>query len=108
MDELKNTNLYLPYERENTYCNYHLFPVRCNEKIERDRLNKNLANVSIDTAKLWHMTPTVAKKLYGYTGDCPNAEECSETLLMIPNYYTLNSKDLSKIASSIKETMELV
>lgn len=107
LDGLKNANLCLPYEKVNTYCNYHLFPVRFNEENERDRVNKSLMKMNIDTAKLWNKTPAVAKKLYGYTGDCPNAEECAKTLLMIPNYYTLNSNDLSKIASSIKEAMEL-
>lgn len=108
LDELKNTNLCLPYEKVNTYCNYHLFPIRFDEKSERDMVNKNLVKMSIDTAKLWHMTPIVAKKLYGYRGDCSNAEECAETLLTIPNYYTLNSNDLLKIASSIRETMEII
>lgn len=107
LDKLKNTNLDLPYEKVNTHCNYHLFPVRFDKEKERDRVNKDLAKMSIDTAKLWYMTPSVAKRLYGYKGDCPNAEECAKTLLMIPNYYTLNSNDLSRIALSLKETMEL-
>jgi perosamine synthetase len=108
LDRLKDTNLYLPYEKEHTYCNYHLFPIRASGNKERDLISKNLTKMNVDNAKLWHMTPVLARKIYGYRGDCPNTEECAETLLTIPNYYTLNSNDLSKISLNVKKAVELL
>jgi perosamine synthetase len=108
LDRLKDTNLYLPYEKVHTYCNYHLFPIRANGKKERDLISKNLTKMNVDTAKLWHMTPVLARKIYGYKGDCPNTEECADTLLTIPNYYTLNLNELSIIASNVKKAVELI
>lgn len=104
-NELVNTSLHLISEMENTYCNYHLFPVRVDNKYTRDSIITNLRKNNIDSATLWHMTPTTAKKVYGYTGDCPNSELCADTLLTIPNYYSLKKTDLDYILLKLKENV---
>ena len=101
--ELKDTHLILPHEKEETYWNYYLFPVRFDNKNERDRAWKSLRKMNVDTARLYSMTPAVARKFYGYRGDCQNSENLSDTVLIIPNYYSLSKDDLMTIAKSVRK-----
>jgi len=59
----------------------------------------------VDTSKLYGKTPLKAKRDYGYKGDCPNTENLADTILVIPNHYTLGQKELSKIGDNLKECM---
>ncbi len=59
--------------------------------------------MGVDTAKLYSETPMNARRFYGYKGDCPNSEIAADTLLVIPNYYTLTEKNLIKVICSIKK-----
>ena len=102
IEELKDTSVILPYERKETYCNYYLFPVRFDNKKERDLASDFLRDKGIDTSKLYSETPLKAKQLYGYKGDCPNTEKLADTILVIPNYYTLGQGKLLKIAESVR------
>ena len=103
IEELKDTIGKLPYERKDTDCNYYLFPIRFNNRKERDKAHEYLSSMGIDTAKLYGETPMKARRFYGYEGDCPNSEIVADTVLIIPNYYTLSKKDLLKVTSSIKK-----
>ncbi|RJS80167.1 hypothetical protein CW713_07820 [Methanophagales archaeon] len=105
IEELKDTSVILPYERKETYCNYYLFPVRFDNKKERDLASDFLRDKGIDTSKLYSETPLKAKQFYGYKGDCPNTEKLTDTILVIPNHYTLKEKELTKIAESVKEVI---
>lgn len=99
--ELQDTSLVLPYEIKGTRCNYFLFPIRMKNKETRDKLHLNLRKCGIDSAKLYSEAPLIAKKFYGYDGTCPNAEMLSDTILTIPNYYTLSDSDLLEIATKL-------
>lgn len=103
LNELKNTNLKLPYERKNTWCNYFLFPILFENKMKRDKASEDLKNMGVDTAKLFSLTPLIAKQNYDYKGDCPNAEDIADRVLIIPNYYSLSNIELLKIVSAIKK-----
>lgn len=103
IDELKNTHLVLPLERRDVYWNYYMFPVRFDDKKERDHVCNSLRKMGIDTAKLFSMTPDAARKSYNYKGGCHNSETLSDTVLIIPNYYSLSEDDLTTIAKSIKK-----
>ena len=103
LDELENTGLILPYERKDTWCNYFLFPILFESKEERDEACEHLRNAGVDTAKLWSMTPMVARQFYGYSGGCPNTEIFVDRVLIIPNYYSLTIEELMKIISAIKK-----
>lgn len=100
--KLKDIPLILPYEKKDTYCNYYLFPIRFDDKKKRDEAHDDLRNMGVDTAKLYSETPSKAKRFYGYGGDCSDTEILADTILTIPNYYTLSKKDLAKVANSIK------
>ena len=106
--ELMDTSLVLPHEQNNTYCNYYLFPIRFNNLKERDMAHELLRDMGIDTAKLYGETPMKAKRFYGYKENNPNSETVADTTLVIPNYYTLNEKELLKVASSIEKVGELL
>lgn len=103
LKELGDTSLILPYEKKDTYCNYYLFPIRFNNRKERDKAHVLLRGMNVDTAMLYSETPMKARRFYGYKGDCPDSEIVADTILVIPNYYTLAEKNLTKIAHSIKK-----
>ena len=108
IEELKKTSLVLPYESKDTYCNYYLFPIRFENKEGRDSASDFLWAKGIDSAKLYSDTPLKAKQYYGYKDDCPNTETVGDTILVIPNYYTLRQNKLSKIVDNLKDgIMEL-
>ena len=106
LEGLKDTSLMLPYEKENTYWNYYLFPIRFDNKKERDIAHKDLRAMGVDTAKLWSMTPSTARQIYGYMGDCPNTEILAGTILTIPNHYTLTNKEILKIVDGVNKIGE--
>ena len=99
---LESTDLILPYERRDTWCNYFMFPVLFESKEERDNAYIFLRKMGVDTAKLWCMTPSTARRFYGYKGDCPNTEDFVDRLLIIPNYYTLKNGEVSNIIRAIQ------
>jgi len=103
LEQLNDTDLVLPFEMKGTWCNYYLFPVLFENKEKRDRASKFLFKKGIDTAKLYHLTPVLARKFYGYSNTCPNTEAFVEKILVVPNHYTLRYEDLVKISNAIKE-----
>jgi len=102
LKELESTDLILPYERRDTWCNYFMFPVLFGSKEGRDNAHIFLRKMGVDTAKLWCMTPSTARRFYGYKGDCPNTEDFVDRLLIIPNYYTLKNDEVSNIIRAIQ------
>ena len=108
IDELESTSLILPYEKEHTWCNYYLFPVRFRNKRERDKAHELLRDFGVDSAKLYSETPKEARKFYGYGGNCPNSETIADTVLVVPNYYTLSEDEMMRIAESIKKVERLL
>lgn len=99
LDELKDSPIFLPYEEENTYCNFYLFPLRIEN---RDKTCEYLRKKGVDTTKLFSQTPEIAKAIYEYKGDCPNTESIARSILTIPNHYTLQKKELERITRIIK------
>jgi len=104
IENLKDTDIKLPFETKDTYCNYYLFPVQVNDQSRRDEVSESLRKRGIDTAKLFSKTPMIAKKNYGYNGECQNTEAVAENILVIPNHYTLNKRELDQIINAIKMT----
>ena len=101
IEKLQNEPISLPYEKKDTICNYYLFPLMFKNKNERENAHMSLRDLNIDTSTLWSKTPILAKEGYGYKGDCCNAEKCSDTILTIPNYYTLSDEKLAEITDCI-------
>lgn len=95
--------LVLPYERKACYSNYYLFAIRLHDKYHRDSMSRLLLKNGVDNSKYLHEVVGIATKTYGYKDDCPNAEMCSNTVLVIPHYYTLSIGDLDYTAQSLNE-----
>jgi len=108
IDELESTSLILPYEKKHTWCNYYLFPIRFRNKRERDKAHELLRDFGVDSAKLYSETPKEARKFYGYGGNCPNSEIIANTVLVVPNYYTLSEDEMMRVADSIKKVERLL
>lgn len=101
---LKNLNglsFTLFREKDIVFSTYFLFPIRFSTKEKRDHASKILRVNGIDHAKYWEKYQ-IAELAYGYSGDCPNTELCTRTLITIPNYYTLTNKELSKIIETMR------
>lgn len=103
LNELQRSSLILPFERKDTWCNYFLFPLVLIDKETRDKSSQFLRDMGIDTAKLYSETPTLARQLYGYKNDCPNGEKLADGVLIIPNYYSLENKELLGIINAINK-----
>lgn len=106
LEKLIDTELISPFEKENTLCNYYLFPILFKDKTKRDFVWSYLQKNGIDSAKLWGLTPAIAKRHYRYYGDCPKSEECADRILTIPNYYTLHDKELKYIIHHLTKPAE--
>lgn len=104
LENLKGTDLKLPFETKDTYCNYYLFPVQVNGQSRRDEVSEFLRKRGIDTAKLFSKTPAIAKTNYGYKEGCLNTERVAKDILVIPNHFTLSKKELDQIVNAIKMT----
>lgn len=105
IENLKDTDLKLPFETKNTYCNYYLFPVQVNKESKRDRICESLRIKGIDTTKLFSKTPEIARLNYGYKGDCPDTETVANRILTIPNHYMLQKKELQMIVENLKSSI---
>ena len=92
----------LPYEKPDTWCNYFLFPVLFEDSSVRDTNATLLFEKGIDSAKMFSKTPELAKKEYGYQGDCEVTEFVSDRILVFPHYHTLKKTELDKIVKVIK------
>lgn len=101
LKNLKLKNVILPYEKEECQSNYYQFAIRFRNKGQRDLLSEFLFRHGIDSAKYLNEVVDVAKNNHGYKGDCPNAELCSKTVLVIPNHYVLSDADLNYIVKCV-------
>jgi perosamine synthetase len=99
LDNINLKNVNLPREKTDCISNYFQFAIRLPSQEMRDSLAEYLLGHGIDSAKYLDDVIDIARKDYGYKGDCPNAELCSKTVLVIPNYYTLKQSDLGKMVS---------
>ena len=103
LNNLKLKDVALPQERDGSWSNYYQFAIRFKDNKQRDKMAAFLFERGIDTAKFLDEIIDVVKMNFGYQGDCPNAELCSKTVLIIPNHYTLSRKDLDHIIESLNQ-----
>jgi len=108
LEKLKIKKAFLPIEREGCISNYYQFAIRFNDTEQRDLVAEYLLKHCIDTAKYLDEVLDVAKGLYGYKGDCPNAELCSKTTLVIPHHYTLSLQNLDYIVHTLNDASNYI
>jgi dTDP-4-amino-4,6-dideoxygalactose transaminase len=101
---LRMENVSLPAEKPGCRPNFFQFPLRFETTIQRERMALFLQEKGIDTAKYLDEVLEHTGRWHRYEeGDCPVAEMCSKTVLVIPHYYTLSEKDLGYIADSLND-----
>lgn len=93
----------LCYEKPGTFYNRYLYPITFDTSEHRDFIAAYLLRRKIDTAKPYRDIAEVAATNYGYRGDCPVAEQIAKRVLVIPNYYTLDKKNIQHIAHCLNE-----
>lgn len=91
----------LPMEGKDCSSNWFQYALRFQNKNQRDAMAAYLLNQGIDTSKYLDNITDEARSKYGYTGDCPNAERLSESVLLVPIHYTLHNDDMVHIARAI-------
>jgi perosamine synthetase len=98
----------LPEEKPDCWSNYYQFPIRFPSRETRDQAASFLFEKGIDSAKYLDEVVKLATKEYGYRGDCPQSEHCTDTMLSIPNYYRLSSKDRDRIVDALNELENII
>lgn len=96
-------NFSLPSEGNGCSGNWFQFAVSFQNTNQRDAMADYLLNQGIDTSKYLDDIADEARSSYGYSGDCPNAELLSKTVLLVPIHYNLRTRDIEHIARSINE-----
>jgi dTDP-4-amino-4,6-dideoxygalactose transaminase len=90
-------------EKPGTFYNRYLYPIVFPSSECRDSMANYLRKRQIDTAKPYKDIVDVATAHYGYTGDCPIAEQAAKRTLVIPGYYRLKERDIQRIAQCLNE-----
>jgi dTDP-4-amino-4,6-dideoxygalactose transaminase len=88
-------------EKPGTFYNRYLFPILFHSSEQRDFIADYLHSLQIDTAKPYKDIADVVATHYGYTGDCPEAEQVAKRVLVIPSYYSLKKGDVQRIAQCL-------
>jgi perosamine synthetase len=85
-------------EKHGTFYNRYLYPITFPSLEHLEFIADYLFRRKIDTMKYLDDIVDIAAKNFGYTGDCPVAEQLSKRVLIIPSYYTLREQDLQHIS----------
>ena len=91
------------HEKPDTYYNRYLFPIIFQSQKQRDDMAAFLLSKNIDTMKYLDDIVQVAKKHFGYSGNCPVGEGLSRKVLIVPSYYSLLESDLKYIANNMND-----
>ncbi len=101
LEELRLEDAYLTRQKGDRESNYYQFPIRFKSHEQRNNMADFLFANGIDSAKYLDDIIEVTKNTYQYQGDCPNAELCSKTVLIVPHYYSLSDRDLEHVAACL-------
>lgn len=103
MNEIKNSDIILPYVPEYAEPVWHIFAVRTNK---RDELEKYLADNEIATNKHYPIPMHLQncyKDLNISEGSLPIAEEISETELSLPMFYGMTEEQIEFVIDCINK-----
>lgn len=91
----------LPFEKPGTFLNRYLYPILFSSPSERDFVADYLLKRRIGSIKPYQTIAELAATHYGYSGDCPIAENRSKRLLAIPVHHGLKKSEVKHIASCV-------
>ncbi len=93
----------LCFEKPGTFYNRYHYPVTFPTMEHRDFIADYMFRQQIDTIKYLDNVVDIATKNYGYTGDCPVAEQLSKRVLIMPSYHSLKKRDVQHIAQCLNQ-----
>lgn len=93
----------LPSESDGFTSNWFQFALRFQTTGQRDAMADYLFDQGIDTAKYLDDIVDETRSNYGYVGDCPNVEQLSKTVLLVPIHYTLSTADIARIIRAVNQ-----
>jgi len=88
-------------ESPSAYYNRYYYPVTFPSSDHRDRIAAILHRAGIDSIKYLDDIVEEARDEYGYSGDCPETERLSKSVLIIPGYYSLKKRDVEHVAQQL-------
>jgi perosamine synthetase len=91
----------LSSEKPDTFLNRYLYPIIFPSSEHRDLIAAYLLSRQIGTMQPYKDIADVAAAHYGYSGDCPVAEQIAKKVLVIPSNYSLRKKDIQHIAQCL-------
>ena len=108
-DELSGLNLQIPWQHEDTYSSYHLYPIRVKQeaqKTQREIYNAlQLEGINVNL----HYIPVYRQPYFeamGFKrGYCPEAEKYHREALSIPMYPKILDSDHTKVIQVLKELL---
>src|SRR5262249_10208132 len=86
---LKGDSVALCRETPETFFNRLQYPILLPTSHQCEQMAALLRGEQISTARPYKDIATIAVKHYGYTGDCPRAEQIARSVLVIPCNYSL-------------------
>ncbi len=108
LDAVTPGKFFLPSEDDGCFSNWYQFALRFPNTHQRDAMADHLLSEGIDSARYLDNIVDEARTHYGYTGDCPNAELLSKTVLLVPIHYKLCASDIEHIGDSINEGSQIL
>lgn len=85
-------------EKPGTFYNRYLYPIIFPSSEHRDFIARYLLSRKVGNATPYSDIADVAATYYGYTGDCPAAEQIAKNVLVIPSNYSLKNEEVQRIA----------
>ncbi|MGA7241171.1 MAG: DegT/DnrJ/EryC1/StrS family aminotransferase [Bryobacteraceae bacterium] len=95
----------IPRERPGTRYNYHLFPVLVRNREERTAMMAAMWAKFADTSRIYSEVVKEANR-FGYAGGCPVAESVADRLITLPNYASLESRDIDAVAHAFISSLQ--
>lgn len=105
MDGLGDHSMGLPTWHHGDEPNWYLFPIRLGSRRQRDEARAHLRRHQVDTMAYLSDIADVARRGYGYAGNCPNTELAAEQVLVVPHYHSLSPRQLGRVVESVRESL---
>jgi perosamine synthetase len=86
--------------------NRYLYPLLLHTDQDRDAAAVALRHRGVSTIAPYRDIARIAATHYRYGGDCPNAEDAAQRVLVLPGHFMLKPKDLQRVAAAFNEAFE--
>ena len=88
-------------EQAGAFYNRLQYPITFQFQRQRDFMADFLLQEGVDSVKYLDGVVETAAENFGYQGGCPNSEQLSKQVLVIPNQHGLREKDVKRISDAV-------